>query len=57
MIGSLILQRCLENDQVTSVRSFARKPTGIKHPKVREIVIEDFENLQGLEGYFTDVSA
>ena len=56
MIGGLILKRCLENDQVTSVRSFVRKPTGIKHPKLREIVIENFENLEGLEGYFKDVS-
>jgi uncharacterized protein YbjT (DUF2867 family) len=56
MIGSLILKRCLENEKITTVRSFVRKPTGLHHSKLIEIVMEDFENLAGLEGYFTDVN-
>lgn len=56
MIGGYILKHCLQNEKVTSVRSFVRKQTGITHPKLREIVVQDFENLEGLEGYFTDVS-
>lgn len=56
MIGSKILQQCLESDKILSVRSFVRKPTGIHHPKLTEIAIEDFDNLEGLEGYFKDVN-
>ena len=56
MIGGLILKRCLQNEKITSIRSFVRKPTGIIHPKLTEIILEDFENLEGLEGYFNDVS-
>ena len=56
MIGGLILKRCLQNEKITSIRSFVRKPSGLIHPKLTEIVIEDFENLEGLEGHFTDVN-
>lgn len=56
MIGGLILRQCLQNEKIISIRSFVRKPSGIIHPKLTEVVIEDFENLEGLEGYFTDVN-
>jgi len=56
MIGGLILKQCLENEKIISIRSFVRKPSGIIHSKLTEIGIEDFENLEGLEGYFTDVN-
>ena len=56
MIGGLVLKRCLQNEKIISIRSFVRKPSGIMHSKLTEIVIEDFENLEGLEGHFTDVN-
>lgn len=56
MIGGLILKQCLQNEKIISIRSFVRRPSGIIDPKLTEIVIEDFENLEGIEGYFIDVN-
>lgn len=42
MVGSLVLQQCLESRDVSEVVSLLRRPSGVEHPKVREFVIEDF---------------
>lgn len=42
MIGSLLLQYCLEREDVQSVTSITRKKTGITHPKLAEILHTDF---------------
>jgi uncharacterized protein YbjT (DUF2867 family) len=38
LIGNLLLQACLESDQLSQVTIFVRKPTGLLHPKLREVV-------------------
>ncbi|HPL67834.1 MAG TPA: hypothetical protein PLG94_14980 [Smithellaceae bacterium] len=43
MIGSLILKHCLVSDPIHEVRSLVRKPTGLKHHKLTETVIQNFE--------------
>ncbi len=42
MIGSLVLQYCLEREDVQRVTSITRKKTGITHPKLSEILHTDF---------------
>ena len=44
MVGSLILELCLESDDVNTVTSLVRRPSSTVHPKLREIVVEDFSN-------------
>ena len=44
MIGELILKHCLNSIEINEVRSLVRKPTITKHEKLKEIVIENFEN-------------
>jgi uncharacterized protein YbjT (DUF2867 family) len=44
MIGKLILEHCLNSIEVDEVRSLVRKPTATKHSKLKEIVIENFED-------------
>ena len=46
MIGSLVLQKCLENENVSEVVSFVREKTKIEHPKLNELVITDFLNYE-----------
>ena len=48
MIGSLVLQKCLENENVSEVVSFVREKTKIEHPKLNELVITDFLNYEEL---------
>ena len=44
MIGELILKHCLNSIEINEVRSLVRKPSITKHEKLKEIVIENFEN-------------
>jgi nucleoside-diphosphate-sugar epimerase len=57
MIGGLILSNCLASDKVTEVLSFVRKSTGLKHQKLTEIVIQNFDDYSQHENLFNDVSA
>jgi len=54
MAGSLLLQHCLESEEVAHVTSLLRKPSGIDHPKLKEILLDDFTELSGLEQAFTE---
>jgi nucleoside-diphosphate-sugar epimerase len=45
MIGSLILEYCLNSQEVSKVISLVRRSTGISHQKLDEIVVNDFMNL------------
>jgi uncharacterized protein YbjT (DUF2867 family) len=44
MIGELILKHCLNSVEINEVRSLVRKPSITKHEKLKEIVIENFED-------------
>ncbi|MGL2966008.1 NAD(P)H-binding protein [Flavobacterium sp. XGLA_31] len=52
MIGSLIVTKCLASDEVTQVTSIVRKPTGHKHPKLKEIIHTDFLDFSAIEDSF-----
>ena len=55
MVGEGVLLECLSNPDVEQVLVINRKPGGVSHPKLREIVHADFFNLapiaQQLTGY------
>ena len=42
MVGQGVLRECLRDPQVTRVRSVARRPTGLSHPKLTELVRRAF---------------
>lgn len=45
MVGEGVLLECLENKEVTEVLSISRKPCGITHPKMKELLVPDFTKL------------
>ncbi len=45
MVGEGVLLECLENPAVEQVLVINRKPGGISHPKLREIIHQDFFDL------------
>jgi nucleoside-diphosphate-sugar epimerase len=49
MVGSLILQSCLLRDDVAKVTSITRKPLGIYHPKLVEVIHNDFLDYSSVE--------
>lgn len=55
MIGSLILDDCLQSPDVARVTSLVRRKSNIKHDKLEEVMIEDFSNLDENAPYFDSV--
>ncbi|MDF1561181.1 MAG: hypothetical protein P1P83_13395 [Bacteroidales bacterium] len=55
MVGEGVLLVCLENPAISNVLIINRKPLGITHPKLKEIIHEDFHDLspvaEHLAGY------
>jgi len=55
MVGEGVLLVCLENPAISNVLIINRKPLGITHPKLKEIIHEDFHDLspvaEQLAGY------
>jgi uncharacterized protein YbjT (DUF2867 family) len=49
MVGAGVLIECLEDRQVESVLALGRKPCGVSHPKLREIIRSDFFDYSGIE--------
>ncbi|MCX6276129.1 MAG: NAD-dependent epimerase/dehydratase family protein [Bacteroidetes bacterium] len=52
MIGGLILKDCLERNDVAKVTSLVRRGSGIVHPKLMEVIHDDFLNYTAVESHF-----
>jgi len=57
MVGEGVVHECLLNQNVESVLIINRKPSGISHPKLKEIVHADFFNLSEIESQFQGYNA
>ncbi|MBK7763215.1 MAG: NAD(P)H-binding protein [Bacteroidetes bacterium] len=55
MIGKLILTNCLNSSKISEVISLVRKPTSLKHEKLRELVVLDFEDYSQHGTSFKDI--
>jgi len=42
MVGSIVLQLCLESNDVSEIIALVRKPTKIQHLKYKEVIVTDF---------------
>lgn len=55
MVGEGVLNACIESEAVASVLVVTRRPTDVTHPKVKEIIHQDFFDLtpirEELDGY------
>jgi len=49
MVGEGVLHECLQHDDVAAVLVINRKPCGVSHPKLKEIIHADFFNLSAIE--------
>ena len=45
MVGEGVLFECLQHPSVETVLSISRKPSGVTHPKLKEIIHTDFFNF------------
>ncbi|RMZ59387.1 NAD-dependent epimerase/dehydratase family protein [Chryseobacterium nematophagum] len=55
MVGEGVLMECLKNPNVSEILSVSRKPSGKKHPKLKEYIVPNFlqidMNDQNFKGY------
>lgn len=57
MVGEGVLFECLENQDVESVLVINRRPLGMDHPKLKEIIHRDFYDLTAIEGQLKGYNA
>ena len=57
MVGEGVLHECLLHPDVESVLVINRKPCGVSHPKLKEIIHNDFFNLSPIESELSGYNA
>lgn len=57
MVGEGVLHECLQHDQVDAVLVIGRRPCGITHPKLRELLHENFHDINPLRPHLTGYNA
>lgn len=57
MVGEGVLHECLQHPQVEAVLIINRKPLGVIHPKLKEIIHQDFFNLSVIKDQLAGYNA
>lgn len=57
MIGQGVLRECLLDPRITQVVALVRAATGQAHPKLREVIHQDFLDYAAIEGELTGLDA
>jgi len=57
MVGEGVLYECLQHPDVESVLVINRKPCGLKHDKLKEIILKDFFDLTQIENQLSGYNA
>ncbi len=57
MVGEGVLLECLDNPHVDKVLIINRSPSGITHPKLREIIHENFFNIRPIADQLLEYNA
>jgi uncharacterized protein YbjT (DUF2867 family) len=57
MVGEGVMHECLQNPDVEQVLVINRKPSGVSHPKLKEIIHADFFDLSAISDKLTGYNA
>jgi len=57
MIGQGVLRECLLDPGITEVRTLVRTRSGVAHPKLKEILHQDYFDYTGIEDQLTELDA
>jgi uncharacterized protein YbjT (DUF2867 family) len=57
MVGQGVLRECLLDPNVQFVQTIGRTPTGMQHPKLREVVHSDLLHYETIEASLSDLDA
>ena len=55
MIGSVVLQHCLASNEIGNVLCITRKPLGISHPKLKEVLHSNFLDYHPIGEHFENI--
>jgi uncharacterized protein YbjT (DUF2867 family) len=54
MVGCETLSGCLDSDGITSITSIVRKPSGVSHAKLTEVIHTDYKDYSSLTAGLSD---
>ena len=57
MVGEGVLLECLADPRVDRVLAITRKPSGVTHPKLREVIHADFDDLTPIQSQLAGYDA
>ncbi len=57
MVGEGVLHKCLKHPEVESVLVINRRPCGVQHEKLKEIIHKDFHDFSSIENQLTGYDA
>ena len=57
MVGEGVLHECLQHEAVENILVINRKPCGVQHPKLKEIIHADFFDLSAIESQLRGYNA
>jgi hypothetical protein len=57
MVGKGVLLECIDDPRVERILLVSRHPIGIDHPKLRELIHQDFFNFSGVQAEFAELDA
>ncbi len=57
MVGSIVLKHCIDSPQISEIVSITRRPCGISHEKLTELIPTSFTDYAGQESHFQNISA
>lgn len=57
MVGEGVLMECLQHPQVAEILVVNRKSCGVVHPRLKEIIHQDFFDLSAIEGQLSGYNA
>jgi uncharacterized protein YbjT (DUF2867 family) len=57
MVGEGVLHECLSDDDISEILIINRRPSGITHPKLRELLLPDFFDLSSIQASVTGYQA
>jgi len=57
MIGKGVLLECLDHKMISEVLTIGRNPTGLEHPKLKELIHQDFADFSNIKNQLSDYDA
>jgi putative NADH-flavin reductase len=57
MVGNIILDHCLSSSGMNKVTSLVRKKSNNTHPKLKEVVVEDFTDYSNYKNLLKNIDS